>query len=124
MGAISTYFEKPVFMMAPSTNREHVIAFLGRLRKEFADPDQKVYVVLDNHRAHHTKEVTELAKNLNFVLMFLPPYSPELNAIEALWGVIKRKVKRHLIENKLVKLQQDHFRTILQDCLDSIEVCV
>ncbi len=54
--------------------------------------------------------------------MFLPPYSPELNSIEALWGIVKRLVKKHLIENKLVTLTQKHFESILQQCLDSVSV--
>ena len=112
-GAISTSFEKPVFMQAPTTNKENVLKFLALLRKEFQDPDQKVFVVLDNHTSHHTKNVTELARNLNFELMFLPPYSPELNSIEALWGIVKRKVKKYLIEFKLVTLTQKNFEVIL-----------
>ena len=119
-GAISTSFERPVFMQAPATNRASVVKFLGLLRKEFRDPDEKVFVVLDNHTSHHTKEVTELAKNLNFEFMFMPPYSPELNSIEALWGIVKRKVKKTLIDFKLVTLTQNHFETILQECLDSV----
>ena len=83
--------------------------FLGVLRKQFSDPDQKVFVVLDNHTSHHTKEVTELARSLNFEFMFLPPYSPELNSIEALWGIVKRMVKKHLIDFKLVTLTQSDF---------------
>ena len=113
-GAISTSLEMPVFMQAPTTNKEHVMKFLGELRKHFADPDQKVFVVLDNHPSHHTKDVTNLAKNLNFEFMFLPPYSPELNSIEALWGIVKRKVKKYLVEFKLVTLTQKHFESILQ----------
>jgi len=45
--------------------------------------------------------------------MFLPPYSPELNSIEALWGIVKRSVKKQLIDNKLVTLTQVHFDKIL-----------
>jgi transposase len=96
--------------------------FLALLRKSFVDPDETVFVVLDNHPSHHTKDVTELAVNLNFQLMFLPPYSPELNSIEALWGIIKRKVKKQLVDHKLVTLSQHHFDSILQECLDSIQV--
>jgi transposase len=120
-GAISTDLPQPVFMKAPTTSKEHVLKFLGLLRRQFRDPDQTVFVVLDNHPSHHTKDVTALAKNLNFELLFLPPYCPELNSIEALWGVLKRKVKRCLVENKLVTLTQRHFEQILDDCLDSIE---
>jgi hypothetical protein len=54
--------------------------------------------------------------------MFLPPYSPELNSIEALWGIIKRMVKKRLIDYKLVTLTQNDFEEILQECLDSVGV--
>lgn len=54
--------------------------------------------------------------------MFLPPYSPELNSIEALWGIIKRMVKKRLIDYKLVTLTQKDFEEILQECLDSVGV--
>jgi len=60
-GAISTSFDKPVFMSGKSTNKQNVAKFFGLLRKSFADPDEKVFVVLDNHPSHHTKEVTGLA---------------------------------------------------------------
>ena len=78
--------------------------------------------MLDNHPSHHTKDVTELAKNLNFELMFMPPYSPELNSIEALLGIIKRRVKKSIIESRLVSPTQEQFEAILQGCLDSVEI--
>jgi hypothetical protein len=34
-GAISSSFEKPVFMQAPTTNKEHVMKFLPMLRHQF-----------------------------------------------------------------------------------------
>lgn len=46
----------------------------------------KLVIVLDNHRAHASEEVTRLAGQLNMELMFLPPYCPELNSIESLWS--------------------------------------
>ena len=66
--------------------------------------------------------MTQLAANLNFEFMFLPPYCPELNSIEALWGIVKRNVKKQMIAHKLVTLQQKHFEVILQGCLDSVQV--
>jgi transposase len=53
--------------------------------------------VLDNHKAHHNLEVKELAEELNFELMFMPPYTPEFNCIEALWSVIKRDFKQRVL---------------------------
>ena len=38
-GAISTSFDRPVFMQGQSTNKQNVMTFLGQLRRSFADPD-------------------------------------------------------------------------------------
>ena len=45
--------------------------------------------MLDNGRFHHAKSL-EIPENV--VLLFLPPYSPELNPIERLWQDIKAKL--------------------------------
>ena len=39
-------------------------------------------VILDNFRSHHSKLATETAKKLKIDLVFLPPYSPDLNPIK------------------------------------------
>ena len=46
-------------------------------------------LVLDNGRFHQAKSL-KLPENV--VLLFLPPYSPELNPIERLWQDIKTKL--------------------------------
>ena len=46
-------------------------------------------LVLDNGRFHHAKSM-EIPENV--VLLFLPPYSPELNPIERLWQDLKAKL--------------------------------
>ena len=39
-------------------------------------------VVMDNLRSHHVKAVAELFARTSFRLVYLPPYSPDLNPIE------------------------------------------
>ena len=51
-----------------------------------------IYVFLDNARYHYTKEIQEWEKTSRIKLIFLPPYSPELNLIERLWRVFKKNV--------------------------------
>jgi transposase len=47
-------------------------------------------LVMDNLRVHHIKEVKERADKAEIKLLYLPPYSPELNPIEEAWSIIKR----------------------------------
>ncbi len=37
---------------------------------------------------------------MNIELLFLPPYSPELNSIESLWSVVKTRIKTCLLEHQ------------------------
>lgn len=49
-----------------------------------------VTIVLDNAKYQRCKLVMELALKLDIELLFLPPYSPNLNLIERLWKFIKK----------------------------------
>jgi transposase len=51
-----------------------------------------IYVVLDNARYQHCDFIKQLAISLNITLVFLPPYSPNLNLIERVWRYIKKDV--------------------------------
>lgn len=49
-------------------------------------------MVLDNARYQHCFLVTTFAKSLGIHLLFLPPYSPNLNIIESLWKFTKKQI--------------------------------
>lgn len=51
-----------------------------------------VYIILDNARYHYSKEVKAFLVGKNIKLVFLPPYSPNLNLIERLWKFFKKNV--------------------------------
>jgi transposase len=50
-----------------------------------------ITLVLDNARYQRNRVVQGLAVELGIRLLFLPPYSPNLNLIERLWGFAKRQ---------------------------------
>ena len=63
------------------------------------NPSEYKVVILDNGRFHKAKKL-EIPKNIK--LVFLPPYSPELNPAELVWLNMKRK-----ITNKVYKTMQE-----------------
>jgi transposase len=51
-------------------------------------------VVMDNAAFHKSKRTKELIESVGCKLIYLPPYSPDLNPIEQQWAVIKRKYRK------------------------------
>lgn len=47
-------------------------------------------IVIDNFTSHRSRLVRDKAKELGIYLVYLPPYSPDLNPIEFIWKSIKR----------------------------------
>ena len=46
-------------------------------------------VIMDNASFHPKKELQKIAERYSVKLLFLPPYSPDLNPIEKLWACLK-----------------------------------
>jgi transposase len=44
---------------------------------------------MDNARVHKTQEVAEAVVSVGLNSLFLPPYTPQLNPIELLFGRLK-----------------------------------
>ena len=51
-------------------------------------------LMMDNAAFHQSEETKTLIKNAGGELLFLPPYSPDLNPIEKCWANIKGFIKR------------------------------
>ena len=106
-GAIGECLPRAVFMLGKSTNNKEFPEFLRRIRMATpAGPREKLVIVLDNHKSHHGDSMRTLARNLNFELLYLPTYTPQLNPIESLWSVVKGKLKKKLQERKEIRLKQ------------------
>ena len=53
-------------------------------------------IVMDNPSFHRKNKLLALSRASAFRLVFLPPYSPELNPIENFWGWLKRNLRKTL----------------------------
>jgi len=49
-------------------------------------------VILDNASFHRATRLREILATVGCSLLFLPPYSPDLNKIEPLWNTIKLRI--------------------------------
>ena len=70
-----------------SIKREHVIPFIDQLAQS-SDPGKFTVMIMDNASIHKNIDPAITQRwhdDHKFVLLFLPPYSPELNLIEILW---------------------------------------
>ena len=84
-------------MELPYCNGDNFQIFLNELSNK--NPTEYKVVLLDNGRFHKGKNL--LIPN-NIKLVFLPPYSPELNPAELVWLNMKRK-----ITNKVYKTMEE-----------------
>ena len=89
------------------SKKESVCEFLDEIRSK--NPTKTIVIILDNFRSHRANITVEFAKNNGIELVYLPPYSPELNPIEFIWKRIKRVVSREFI------VDLDHMRDIIRN---------
>jgi transposase len=70
-----------------ATDRAVMEAFTRHVLVPALRPGQ--VVILDNLSAHHAPRVRQLIEAAGCTLLFLPPYSPDLNPIEPAWSKLK-----------------------------------
>ncbi|OQA82438.1 MAG: Integrase core domain protein [Microgenomates group bacterium ADurb.Bin238] len=73
-----------------NSKKENVCSFLEEVRAN--NPDRTMLLFLDNLRSHTAQATRQRAEELGITLVYLPPYSPDLNPIEQLWRCLKREI--------------------------------
>jgi transposase len=80
------------------SKKESVCLFLERVRE--SNPAGRIVLLLDNFSSHHSEATLEYAEMLGIQLVFLTPYSPDLNPIEYIWKDVKKEVSTTFITCK------------------------
>ena len=75
---------------------------------------EKTVIVMDNASSHRKSKLFDLALKAGHLLLFLPPYSPELNPIENFWSWLKRHLRKILPFHRDF---HDAVRSAFQVCL-------
>jgi transposase len=74
----------------PKINGDYIVEFLKKL-DESTESKSKIYLICDNAGYHKARKVKEYLAGSKIELIFLPPYSPNLNPIERLWKFMHSK---------------------------------
>jgi transposase len=74
-----------------SINAQSTIALLKKLERK--NPAlERIFVVADKARYYRNQLVRKFLETSKIRILFLPPYSPNLNLIERLWRLLKKVV--------------------------------
>jgi len=87
IGALDLWGVRAMMTIEGATDAEAFETFVERLLAPKLHPGD--IVVLDNVGAHRTERVRELIRAAGATVLYLPPYSPDLNPIELCWSKLK-----------------------------------
>ena len=96
-----------------SVNAETICALIEKIDLRY--PEEEITLVMDNARYQHNKMVKQLAYEKGIEILYLPPYSPNLNLIERVWGLVKKQC----LNNKYYE-NADSFKGAIHDFIESL----
>ena len=90
-GAIDIETLQPVTGFYDTINAQSTIDLFSKIEAKHPDAD-KIYIIIDNARYYRSLLLKEYTEKTRIKLIFLPPYSPNLNLIERYWKFFKKKI--------------------------------
>jgi len=92
LGALN-FFSKKIITITNDTyiTSAEICELLKKVALEYAGTP--IHIILDNASYQKCMLVAELAAQLGISLVFIPPYSPNLNLIERFWKFAKNKLR-------------------------------
>lgn len=112
-GAINLKTKELLFVEDERINAQTMIELLKNILNK--QENGLIHIILDNAKYYHAEAVKKfLREHPRIKFKFLPPYSPNLNIIERLWKILKKKV----VYNKFY-LKFDDFREKVIEFLEN-----
>lgn len=82
------------FTIEGACNRTVFETWLETCLIPMLQPDE--WVIVDNATFHRGGRIAQLIEDAGCQLIYLPPYSPDLNRIEKCWATLKSRVRKLL----------------------------
>jgi transposase len=93
-GAIDIETLEPVTGFYDTINAQSAIDLFAKIEAKHPEADA-IYIIVDNARYYRSCLLKEHVEGTKIKLIFLPPYSPNLNLIERYWKFFKKKVSNN-----------------------------
>ena len=93
-----------------------IISFFKDLEAE--NPYKTIHIICDNGRSNKNKDIQEYLETSRIKIHYLPPYAPNLNAIERLWKIMREHVtynKYYLTFSEFKDRIHEFFSTTVHD---------
>ena len=96
---MSIYGLHDVFLAEGTINGDRFAHFIEKCLSPLLMPFNAVnpysVVIMDNASIHHVDSVVSLIRRSGACLIFVPPYSPDLNPLEPVFGQVKSILKEN-----------------------------
>ena len=87
---------------------EELLPYCGSWPKKYS------VLVMDNASIHRSDKIQQMCDDAGVILLYLPPYSPDLNPIEEMFGELKTYIKQ---------VWDEHIGFVKADFLGFLEEC-
>jgi len=78
-------------------------------------------LLMDNVKFHHSRVVKEIAKNKEWDILYIPPYSPIFNPIEGVFSIVKRVYSKCLsIETSFDAVTNNHVISFFKQSFNAV----
>ena len=123
IGAVDPLEGKVHVAFSDTLKTEQFQHFLEGLLARYPEA-RKLIIVLDNARAHHSKELDPFleAHKDRLELVFLPPYSPDLNPMEWFWKFLRKKITHNTFFGTFKEFKRALIKFIIKFKLPSQEI--
>ena len=114
LGAVDSHSKQLISIRTTENITAEVVQRLLALIRT-THPEVAITLVLDNARYQHCAAVKANAAALDIELLFLPAYSPNLNLIERVWKLVKKRCLTNKYYDCFAR-----FRNAIDTCLDDL----
>ena len=98
-GAVEPKTGESCFLIMPSCDTDCMNAFLKHLSNSY--PNDQILLVCDGAAWHKSKSMI-IPKNIHII--FIPPYTPEMNPIEQIWRELRTQGFKNEVFPSLAKV--------------------